>query len=93
VSLIPPTTVAKLQATLHAKAKGSACYRFAAMAGRTGGRPRTAPSVVVPYALCGRGRTHSSDAYPHRCAPQPSEGERMSPCPRAGCGKSACPVR
>jgi hypothetical protein len=31
VSLIPPTTVGKLQATLHAKAKGSPDYRFYAL--------------------------------------------------------------
>jgi len=31
VSLVPPTTVGKLQETLHAKAKGSASYRFYAL--------------------------------------------------------------
>ena len=31
MSLAPPTTVGKLQETLHAKAKGSASYRFYAL--------------------------------------------------------------
>ena len=31
MSLVPPTTVGKLQETLHAKAKGSASYRFYAL--------------------------------------------------------------
>ena len=49
------------------------------------------------HKVRGTGWSRYPDQYLHEelglIKPQLSVGERMTSCPRAGCGKSACPVR
>jgi len=106
VSLETPETVRKLQAALHAKAKGSPAFRFYSLYDKLSRADILAHAYATSKANGGTsgvdGQTFADiEAYgverwlgelADAPAPLPAS-ERMKPCPRAGCGKSARPVR
>ena len=93
--LIPPINLQKLQATLRAQAKASPSRRSnrrlgerAVPAGRRAEAYRgSSPESVSPVAVPA-GRRADRDEVPPACRTRKRE-----PSPRAGCGKTARPVR
>ena len=107
MSLLPPSKVQKLQAALHAKAKASLNYRERwlgelAEAVDACVRQRLRRWLCCKHKIDSSGWSRYPDAYLHEtlglvqlsaCADTPlAVGESVSPCPKAGCGRTARPV-
>jgi len=86
-NLSTPNSVQKLQTALHAKAKAEAGYRFYALYDKI----YREDILAHAYAKCRSNMGAPGVDGQDFADIEAYEGVRS--CPRAGCGKSACPVR